>query len=148
MRATKPACLYDADFAAWTSETASLLRQRRFTAVDADNVAEEIEDLGNRLKREVRSRLRSLLVHLLKLRCAASERSRSWRLTVFVHRQELGSVFEMAPSLRTRLGVVARDLYASAVRLASIQTGLHEKVFPPKCPWSPRQLLDQDYWPQ
>jgi hypothetical protein len=45
--------LYDADFYRWSKETAEALRERRFEDVDADHVAEEIEDVGKREKREL-----------------------------------------------------------------------------------------------
>ena len=47
------ASLYDEDFAVWTSETARLLRERRFEEVDIEHVAEEIADMGKRDKREM-----------------------------------------------------------------------------------------------
>jgi Domain of unknown function DUF29 len=64
-RTLKPrtASLYDQDFVAWTSETARLLRADRFDQTDIEHVAEEIEDMGKRDKRELHSRLTVLLLH-------------------------------------------------------------------------------------
>ena len=61
----RTASLYDQDFAVWTSETARLLRAGRFDEIDIEHVAEEIEDMGKRDKRELHSRLTVLLLHLL-----------------------------------------------------------------------------------
>ena len=52
--------LYDEDFLAWTEQTAALLRRARFTAIDIDHLAEEVEDMGKRDLREANSRLRVL----------------------------------------------------------------------------------------
>ena len=49
--------LYDEDFAVWTTETARLLRAGRLNEVDIEHVAQEIEDMGKRDKRELHSRL-------------------------------------------------------------------------------------------
>jgi hypothetical protein len=54
--------LYDQDFAAWASETARLLRSGRFGDIDVGHLAEEVEDMANRDKRELRSRLTVLLL--------------------------------------------------------------------------------------
>ena len=57
--------LYDEDFYLWTQRAAELLRAGRPDQVDLENVAEEIESLGKSDKRELRSRLKVLIMHLL-----------------------------------------------------------------------------------
>lgn len=56
--------LYDSDFYAWTNEQAALLRAGKLSAVDIENIAEEIESMGRTEKRELVSRLRTLLLHI------------------------------------------------------------------------------------
>ena len=50
--------LSDTDFAEWAARTGGLLRRGRFTEVDLQNVADEIEDLGKSERSAVRSQLR------------------------------------------------------------------------------------------
>ena len=38
-------CDIDSDFYDWTQQQASLIRQRRWSEVDVENLAEEVEDL-------------------------------------------------------------------------------------------------------
>ena len=57
---------YEQDFYGWTQEQARLLREGRFAELDVANVIEEIETLGRSERRELVSRLRVLLLHLLK----------------------------------------------------------------------------------
>jgi len=57
---------YDIDFYAWTNRQAELLRAGNLTALDIENIAEEIEDMGKNLKRELENRLKVLFMHLLK----------------------------------------------------------------------------------
>jgi len=49
--------LYDQDFYQWTQTTAALIRQGKWHEVDADYLAEELESLGKRDRRELESRL-------------------------------------------------------------------------------------------
>jgi hypothetical protein len=58
--------LYDKDFFEWTRCNAALLRARRFEEADIEHLAEEVEDMGKRDRRELTSRLEVLLTHLLK----------------------------------------------------------------------------------
>ena len=38
--------LYDKDFYSWSMQQAELVRQKRFSELDIDNLIEEIEDMG------------------------------------------------------------------------------------------------------
>jgi hypothetical protein len=59
---------YEEDFYRWTAEQSELLRSGEFSAIDAANIAEEIESMGRSDRREIRSRLVVLLTQLLKWR--------------------------------------------------------------------------------
>src|SRR5688572_3622093 len=63
--------LYDEDFLLWTQEQAKLLREAAARRVnfplDWENLAEEIESLGRSDRRELRSRITTIIEHLLKL---------------------------------------------------------------------------------
>jgi hypothetical protein len=58
--------LYESDFLLWTQDTVAKLKARDFNHVDIENLIEEIESLGKSEKNEIRSRLTTLLEHLLK----------------------------------------------------------------------------------
>jgi Domain of unknown function DUF29 len=72
-------------------------------AVDIEHVAEEIEDLGKRDKRELGSRLTQILEHLLKLRLAKGlilEYShRSWHASILRQQAEIDDLLRQSPSL-------------------------------------------------
>ena len=103
--------LYDQDFAVWTSETAQLLRAGRFDEVDIEHVAEEIEDMGKRDKRELHSRLTVLLLHLLKWNWQPNKQSSGWQSTIITQRAELEQLFEDSPSLRRTIGAAVLKIY-------------------------------------
>jgi 8-oxo-dGTP pyrophosphatase MutT (NUDIX family) len=39
------------------------------------------------------------------------------------------------------------EIYADAVRLAAEETGLDKTVFLTSCPFTPKELLDNNFWP-
>jgi len=139
--------LYDEDFAAWTAVTARLLRARRLAEIDLEHLAEEIEDMGKSQGRELHSRFRVLLVHLLKWQRQPQKRSRSWRSTIDTQRVELRDLLRQSPSLRRRLPASLPEVYRDAVRAAGIETGLAARSFPRECPFQLEHLLDQDFLP-
>jgi hypothetical protein len=58
--------LYDTDFAEWSAGTAALIRSGRFNEIEAESVAEEIEDLGKSERSAVWSHLSRLLLYKIK----------------------------------------------------------------------------------
>jgi len=139
--------LYDQDFTVWCDETARLLRAGRFAGVDIENLIEEVEAMAGSQRREVDSRLRVLLLHLLKWDRQPKKRSTSWISTIDTQRDELEGVLEQSPSLRRTLQVAVTKMYPAAVRRASRETGLAKSAFPPECPYSLDQILDHDFPP-
>jgi hypothetical protein len=51
--------LYEQDFCAWSKAQAELLRAGRYAELDLDHLIEEVDDLGDALKRSVRNRMRT-----------------------------------------------------------------------------------------
>jgi len=137
--------LYDQDFAVWTQQTARLLRAGRFTEIDIESLAEEVEDMGKRDRDEAHSRLRVLLAHLLKWQQQPEKRSRSWRSTIATQRVELGQVFRRSPSMMRVLDESLAEIYFDAVEQAAIETGLPADSFPRDCPFSVQQILDRAF---
>lgn len=142
------ASLYDEDFAVWTSETARLLRERRFDQVDIEHVAEEIEDMGKRDKRELYSRLTVLIVHMLKWKWQPERKFESWRSTMATQRMEIELVLDDSPSLRGAVPEALSQVYRRALKAAVAETGLPARIFPRECPFAPDQILDLSFLPE
>ncbi|CAN5793341.1 hypothetical protein BH10CHL1_BH10CHL1_09820 [soil metagenome] len=64
--ATALAQVYEQDYYTWLTANANLIRQGKLAEIDVDHIAEELEALSKREKRELVSRLTILLAHLLK----------------------------------------------------------------------------------
>jgi len=140
--------LYDRDFYAWASEQAALLRAGRLAEADLENIAEEIESMGRSEKRELVSRLKVLLVHLLKWRFEPGLRGNSWRLSIEEQRRAVANHLAESPSLKARLPDALASAYADAVLAAERETGLARNTFPSACPWTYEQIMDAAFWPE
>lgn len=132
--------LYHADETAWLVATAELIRQGRLDEVDADNLVEYLEDLARRDRREVISRLRTLITHLLKWRYQPSYRTRSWQATIENQRLELAELLESGVLLNHASDVLPKA-YSQSVRQAAMETSLPEATFPMDCPYTLDDVL-------
>jgi hypothetical protein len=128
--------LYDTDFYSWTQEMAQRLRLRDVDSLDWENIAEEIESMGKRDYRALRSRMVVLLTHLLKWRYQTEKRSRSWRSTIDTQRGLIELIVADSPSFRSRIAADLPEAYARAVTRAAIQTTIPEANFPGESPWT------------
>jgi hypothetical protein len=140
---------YDKDVVAWANEQAALLREGRFSALDIEHIAEEIEDVGRSEQRELASRMAVLLAHLLKWRYQPALRSPSWRATIRTQRERIEIRLRKTPSLKpmlTDLDWIA-DMWADARDSATKETGIEYAIFPEGCPWSMEQVLSAEFYP-
>ncbi|HTQ33856.1 MAG TPA: DUF29 domain-containing protein, partial [Stellaceae bacterium] len=117
--------LYDEDFLAWSQEQAAALRGEARGGsnqkLDWENLAEEIESSGISQKATLRSRMRRITHHLLKLEfSSATEPRRGWLEIIDDARSEIEDLLAMSPSLRTEvthaLGLALRQGSRKAIR--------------------------------
>ena len=107
--------LYEQDFYAWSRRQAELLRLQRFSDLDLAHLIEEVEDLGEAVYRSVRSRVRTIVEHLLKLEHSpASEPKRGWRETIRTQRADLDE--DLSAALRPRIEAGLPQFYQKARR--------------------------------
>jgi len=142
------AAAYNADFHAWATESAALIRQGRFAELDFNHIAEELESMGASERRELQNRLQILLMHLLKRQFQPERRGKSWKLTIIHQRTAIERLLKQSPSLRRLLEDQEEllDIYNKAVREAVLETDLERHVFPLDCPYSVDELLDDGFW--
>ena len=139
--------LYDRDYYLWLQQTAQLIKEGKFSEVDAANLIEEIEDMGRSEKRAVKSNLVILLLHLLKYKYQPDKRTNSWKASIREHRRRLRDDFKVSPSLKRYFAEVFNECYQDAREQAADETGLAINTFPIKCPFAPSETLDSDYLP-
>jgi hypothetical protein len=115
---------YDSDLVVWSRHQADLLRrmgagERVNDQVDWDNVAEEVEALGRSDRRDLGSRVQTILRHLVKLQLSPATGPRAgWKRTIVEQRIQIGRLLKDSPSLRPIVpGAIGEEL-ADARKLA------------------------------
>lgn len=117
---------YDTDLVIWADRQAGLLRrmgagERVNDQVDWENVAEEIEALARSDRRELRNRVRTILVHLIKLQASpATEPRAGWLETIHEQRNIIAGLLDDSPSLRPQVGAaITREMAAARSQAAA-----------------------------
>jgi hypothetical protein len=147
--------LYDKNYTAWARRMAELLKAGEFSRLDVGHLVEELEDMGKSEQRELESRLRVLLSHLLKWQFQyrqLSERwkdfdGRSWRNTIENQRTEIQINLRKYPGVKKFLPDTIMEAYEDAKELARKETRLPIETFPQSCPYSQAQILEDDFYP-
>jgi hypothetical protein len=138
---------YDEDFVLWAQHQAELMRAGGFDLVDWENVAEEIEGLGQSDLQQLGNRLDVLITHLLKWQFQPPARSGSWRGTIRTQRGRIVRLLKQSPSLRQHVGIEAQEGYGRARATAADEAGLPPAQLPSTCPYSVEELLDENFFP-
>ena len=138
---------YEHDFSAWLQQQAEALRTKDWTALDVDNLIEELETLGRSERNALWSHLRILLMHLLKWRYQPERRTRSRRGSITRARQQVARRLQQS-SLRRELPDFITEAYTDARRLAADETGLPLATFPETCEWTAAELQNLDFLPE
>jgi hypothetical protein len=136
--------LYEQDFYLWTQKTAQQLKENQFNEVDIPNLIEEVESMGRSEKRELKSRLIILLMHLLKWHYKPEKRSESWRSTIAEERICIEELLEDSPSLKPLLSEVFEDCYQKARLKASDETKIKLIFFPKESPFTLEETLESN----
>lgn len=139
--------LYKTDFHAWTLRTAELVRQHKLDELDLDDLAEELDSMGAKERRELMSRLDVLVAHLLKWELQPEHRTGSWDGTIREQRRHIARELKLSPSLMRFLPEALADVYPDAVERAVYETGLAEHLFPRECPYPLDRILDKTFYP-
>jgi hypothetical protein len=152
--------LYDTDFVRWAEEQAELLRKRIVTVdlvvpVEGDrrlneqpdwsNIAEEIEGLAKRDRRELNSRVLTIMEHLIRLQASpATEPRGGWQRTVIVQRDQLRALLKDSTTLRNALPeAIAEELPTARTLAASALAdhGEQPRVAPAELAFTEDQVL-------
>ena len=140
--------IYDQDFNLWLENTANLLKLKNFDELDLENLIEEIESMGKNNKRELKSRLIVLIMHLLKWKYQTQKQTKSWLISINDQRREINLLLEESPSLKPSLIILLDDCYQYARKDASKETKLTLTTFPLDNPFSLDEILDRDFLPE
>jgi len=135
---------YESDFYGWIQQQTELLRSRQLSALDIDNIVEELESLGRSERRALLSQLTRLYLHLLKWHYQGDRRSRSWLVSIVDARLEIQRLLADNPSFKPWLPEAAIVAYADARTKAQAETGLSLDAFPIELPFAWDQAMTQE----
>jgi hypothetical protein len=139
---------HDEDFYGWAMAEANLLRQRRLSDLDFDNLIEELESMGASERRELVSRMAQLIFHLLKWQYQPDFRGRSWRASIKEQRKKTKGILSDSPSFKNEVMKFISDAYDDAFLLIEKETPLDLKLFPLECPYTFDQIMDDEFFPE
>ncbi len=149
--------LYDRDLQLWISQTIQQLQNHQFGSLDIEHLIEELIDLGKSERNTLRSNLKILLAHLLKLKIqhdVPDLMQASWYSSVVEHRQRVLDNLADTPSLKSFLVEAVEKAYPDARKLA-IKEGKfakfgvripEESEYPLTCPFAIEQIMDEDFY--
>jgi len=106
----------------------------RTEELDYEHLAEYLSDMAKRDRRELQSRLRMLITHLLSW-CYQAElemRTGSWKATIITQQHDLLDILQSGV-LRNYALDTLEETYLKALRIATVETGLAEQQFPKRC---------------
>jgi hypothetical protein len=145
---------YEDDFYAWTQHQAMVLRSMAVAdnRFDREHVAEEIEDLGRSERDAVRSQIRRIIAHLLKLAHSPAQQPRfEWMASVAEARSALGD--KTSPTLRRDAETMLAKLYRDGRHQAELALrgyGEHQAAdaLPQMCLFSLDDICRKDWYPE
>lgn len=139
--------LYEVDDVQWLEETVKILRNKKFEALDLDNLIGELEDLGREKKNAVASLLEQVIRHLLLLQYWTIEAGRNkihWQGEIYSFRIQLKR--RMTGNLRNHLDSELESIYQDTSGFVKIKTQNYADL-PCQCPYTLEQLLDINWLP-
>ncbi|MBD2135331.1 DUF29 domain-containing protein [Sphaerospermopsis sp. FACHB-1094] len=142
--------LYDQDFYLWIQTTVKLLSEGKLEQLDIENLIEEIDSMGRREKKELKTRLIVLIEHLLKLQYWTEEKdynARGWRNTVVEQRRQIAYSLADSPSLKSILNDVFLECYQDARNDTLRKYELPSELFPEDSPFSLLDVINADFLP-
>jgi hypothetical protein len=147
-----PTARIEDDFYGWLLDQASLLRNKRYGALDWSNLAEELEAMAVSQENSLASYLERLLLHLLKYAYQSHKITGSWEASIENSRVRIARLLKRSPSLKNKLAELFKEAYAPARNDAGAQMRMRKREWetrlPKACPWTLEQVLDPGFWPK
>ena len=139
--------LYEIVDSLWLEETIELLKNKRYEALDLENLIEELEDLGSEKKFRVASLLEQIIRHCLVLQFWEDERTYNrshWRSEIVNFKNQIDTY--LTTNLCNYLTKELPRIYQKALNYVREKTD-NQVSFPGECPYSLENLLDLDWFP-
>ena len=136
---------YEDDLYGWVLEQVGLLRAGRLDEVDAENIAEELSDVGSEQYDKLESALEVLLMHMLKWDHQPERPSRSWSLTIEEQRLRAEKQLRKNPGLKSRLGEAIEDGFRLGRVRAAREMNIEPEPLPASCPYDWQAIMHREF---
>ena len=136
---------YEDDLHSWAREQVALLRAGQVDALDLDNIAEELSDVGSEQYDKLESAIEVLLAHMLKWDHQPERRSRSWSLTIAEQRVRIDKQLRRNPGLKSRIVEAITDGYRLGRLRAAREMKRSPNTFPEECPYTWDDILNRPF---
>ena len=133
------------DFIVWVERQRAFLLNKQFDQLDLDTLVKELDSMSGNERRELKSRLETLMMNLLKCQFQPEPKSRAWLGAVREQRSEIQRILEQSPSLEGVVAEYADHVYKAAFERAGAETGIPRAAFPQTNPYTKEQLLDTEF---
>jgi len=125
--------LYRQDVYLWSREQSAALRKAASAGsnlpIDWENVAEEIESVGNSERLALNSHIVRIIEHLMKLAASpAHDPRRGWISTILDAQREIEDVLESSPSLRREVPAIIAKQIPRARKSVATKLKLYEEA--------------------
>lgn len=136
---------YEDDLYTWANEQVALLRAGRLDEIDAENIAEELGDVGAEQYDKLESVLEVLLMHILKWDHQPERRSRSWSLTILEQRRRITKQLRKNPGLESRLAEAVEDGFELGRIRAAREMRVGLESLPASCPYDWDAIMNREF---
>jgi sugar-specific transcriptional regulator TrmB len=144
---TNPLTLYEQDYYLWLGKTVQLLKEGNYSAIDIENLIEEIDDIRKNEQETIQRSLRTIFMYLLKLKYQPQNPIDHCRSSLVKYRKKIQDILDDSPSLKTYMAEIFEESYQDGRELAKAETGLKIETFPVVCPFTLEETLNRKYLP-
>ena len=128
--------VYEADYFGWLEDQIALLKAGRLSEVDAQNLAEEIKDVGSREYDKLENALTALTYNILKWDLLPERRSTSAVLSIDAHRDQITALLRRNPSLSNEAVEALEQAYVYATYDLMRDSDLSAPILASECPYN------------
>lgn len=137
--------MYEADYSAWISAQAMLLREGRYADLDLANLIDEVESLGRSDFAAFVSAIEIVLIHMLKWDVQPAKRTPSWIASIEEHRRRVAQSLEDNPSYKSRISEALARAWRTAPARTAAETNLPIAAFPTDNPFDWAAIVSRQH---
>lgn len=139
--------LYAADLSAWADAQVGILQDGRWGDLDRKHLADILDRLGSRERRELQDRLGVVITGLLRWAEQVDLRCHGWAATLAIQRLHVDRLLKDNPSLSFDVPDLIAKAYPAAKERAVLESALFDESFSAACPFSEAEIRRQDFLP-